>query len=140
MRIGEVAGAVGVNPKTIRYYEEIGLLPDPQRTPSGYRDYTDEDRSRLVFVKTARRLGLSLADIGEILALRERGERPCDYVLGVLDRQVADVDRRIAELEALRAELAGLRSQTDRLPGTDTGYCSLIEHAAAMAGSSITSC
>ncbi len=133
MRIGEVADAVGVNPKTVRYYEEIGLLPQPERTPSGYRDYTDEDQSRLVFVKTAQRLGLSLAEVGEILAFRERGERPCTYVLGVLDRQVADVDRRIAELEALRAELAALKTQADRLPRTDGCYCSVIEHAAAMA-------
>ncbi len=102
MRIGEVAAAVGVNPKTIRYYEDIGLLPDPGRTPSGYRDYTEEDRARLVFVKTARRLGLCLAEVAEILALRERGERPCDYVLGVLERQLGDVDRRIEELEKLR--------------------------------------
>lgn len=132
MRIGEVADAVGVNPKTVRYYEDIGLLPQPERTPSGYRDYTDEDRSRLVFVKTAQRLGLSLAEVGEILAFRERGERPCTYVLGVLDRQVADVDRRIAELETLRAELAALKAQADRLPRTDACYCSVIEHAAAM--------
>jgi len=132
MRIGEMADAVGVNPKTVRYYEDIGLLPQPERTPSGYRDYTDEDRSRLVFVKTAQRLGLSLAEIGEILAFRERGERPCTYVLGVLDRQVADVNRRIAELEALRAELAVLKTQADRLPNTGACYCSVIEHAAAM--------
>jgi len=86
MRIGELAGLVGVNPKTVRYYEGIGLLPDPERRPSGYREYTDDDVDRLRFIRTAQRLGLSLSEISEILGFRERAERPCDYVLGVLDR------------------------------------------------------
>ena len=131
MRIGELAEAVGVNPKTIRYYEDIGLLPGPERTASGYRFYVPEDGDRIVFIKTAQRLGLSLAEIGEILAFRERGQRPCAYVLGVLERQVADVDRRIAELEQVRTELVDLKARADRLPGQEGGYCSIIEHASA---------
>ena len=132
MRIGEAAGAVGINPKTVRYYEDIGLLPVPERTPSGYRDYTTADVDRLVFVKTAQRLGFTLAEVGEILAFRERGQRPCTYVLGVLERQVGDLDRRISELQDLRAELVDLKAQADRLPRNDTGYCTVIEHAAVM--------
>ena len=132
MRIGEVADAVGVNPKTIRYYEDIGLLPDPERTPAGYRDYTGTDVDRLVFVKTAQRLGFTLAEVAEILAFREHGQRPCAYVLGVLERQVGDLDRRISELQDLRAELVALKAQADRLPGGDACYCTVIEHAAAM--------
>jgi DNA-binding transcriptional MerR regulator len=84
VRIGELADAVGVNPKTIRFYEQIGLLPEPERRPSGYRDYNDDDRERLVFVRTAQRLGLPLADIKEILAFADRGEAPCGYVRSVL--------------------------------------------------------
>jgi DNA-binding transcriptional MerR regulator len=129
MRIGEAADAVGINPKTIRYYEDIGLLPDPERTPSGYRDYTTVDVDRLVFVKTAQRLGFALAEVGEILAFRERGQRPCTYVLGLLERQVGDLDRRISELQDLRAELVALKGQADRLPPDDTGYCIVIDHA-----------
>jgi len=132
MRIGEAAKVVGINPKTIRYYEHIGLLPGPERTPSGYRDYTLQDVDRLVFVKTAQRLGFALGEVAEILAFRERGERPCTYVLGALDRQVGDLDRRIAELVALRAELVALKAQADRLPEQDACYCSVIEHATDM--------
>jgi DNA-binding transcriptional MerR regulator len=132
MRIGEIADAVGVNPKTIRYYEDIGLLPVPERTPAGYRDYGTSDVDRLVFVKTAQRLGFTLAEVSEILAFRERGQRPCTYVLGVLERQVGDLGRRISELQDLRAELVALKAQADRLPSNDTGYCTVIDHATAM--------
>jgi DNA-binding transcriptional MerR regulator len=131
MRIGEVAERVGVNTKTVRYYERIGLLPDPQRLPSGYREYNDDDVDRLGFIRTAQRLGLTLAEISEILAFREREERPCEYVLGVLDRQVADLDRRMAEMAHLRRELITLKGKADRLPAEEGCYCAVIEHAGA---------
>lgn len=129
MRIGELAEQVGVTAKSIRYYEGIGLLPAPDRRPSGYRDYTDDDVERLRFVKTAQRLNLSLAEISEILAFHERAEPPCEYVLGVLDRQVADLDRRIAEMAQLRDQLVALKARTDRLPQEAGCYCAVIEHA-----------
>lgn len=132
MRIGELAREVGVNPRTIRYYEGIGLLPAPVRSGSGYREYREADAERLVFVKTAQRLGLTLAEIGEILAFRDRGERPCGYVIGVLERQVANLGRRIAELEALRGVLVDLKGRADSLPDQEGRYCCVIEHAAAM--------
>ncbi|MGH9130764.1 MAG: heavy metal-responsive transcriptional regulator [Acidimicrobiales bacterium] len=131
MRIGALADAVGVNPKTVRYYEDIGLLPKPERTASGYRDYTEVDQGRLAFVKTAQHLGLSLADIREILALRDRGEAPCAFVLDVLERQEVEVDRRIAELQVLRAELSALKTQADQMPQAGASYCPVIEHAIA---------
>ena len=129
MRIGELADRVGVNTKAIRYYEGIGLLPSPDRLPSGYREYTDDDVERLRFVKTAQRLNLSLSEISEILGFRERAERPCEYVLGVLDRQVADLDRRMAEMVLLREELITLKAKADELPRDQACYCAVIEHA-----------
>ena len=131
MRIGELAEKVGVNP-TIRYYEGIGLLPDPERLPSGYREYSADDVDRLGFIRTAQRLGLSLSEISEILGFRDRSERPCDYVLGVLDRQVADLDRRMAEMRELRRELVALKADADRLAPDPGCYCAVIEHAQAM--------
>lgn len=136
MRIGELADAVGVNPKTVRFYEDIGLLPEPERTPSGYRDYSEADRDRLVFVRTAQRLGLPLADIAEILAFKERGEAPCGYVRTVLARQVAELDDRIDELIALREQLRALQAIADDLPPRDDCYCRVIEHAAALTDTS----
>lgn len=133
MRIGELGERVGVNPRTVRYYEGIGLLPDPERRPSGYREYTEDDVGRLVFIKAAQRLGLALSEISEILRFRERAERPCDYVLGVLDRQLADLDRRMAEMSQLRRELLALKDEAalpaaGRLPREDACYCAVIEH------------
>lgn len=129
MKIGELAGRVGVNPKTIRFYEDKGLLPAPARRSSGYRDYGEEDVTRLSFIRTAQRLGFNLSEIAEILAFKERGERPCGYVLQVLDAQVADIDRRLGELVALRAELMELKAKADRLPAEEGCYCRIVEHA-----------
>lgn len=132
MRIGELADAVGVNPKTIRFYESTGLLPAPGRLPSGYRDYSENDLQRLVFVRTAQRLGLPLSDIGEILAFKDRGETPCGYVRAVLTRQVAELDDRIRELAALRDQLRALQTATRELPPQDGRYCGIIEHDQAL--------
>jgi DNA-binding transcriptional MerR regulator len=132
MRIGELADRVGTNPKTIRYYEGIGLLPDAERLPSGYRDYTDADVDRLRFVKTAQRLGLALSEISEVLSFRRRAEMPCDYVRGVLDRQVAELDRRMAEMTDLRRQLISLRNRTGRLGSVPSRYCAVIERGQAM--------
>lgn len=129
MRIGELADQLGLNPKTIRYYESIGLLPEPKRTSSGYRDYDERAGELLTFIKTAQRLGISLDEIREILALRERGEQPCGYVRGVLRRQVDEIDERIAELRHLRKELVTLDQVADQLPDAEPVRCRLIEHA-----------
>jgi DNA-binding transcriptional MerR regulator len=128
VRIGELADSIGLNPKTIRYYESIGLLPEPERTPSGYRDYEDADAERLVFIKTAQRLGLTLDEIAEIIAFRERGEQPCRHVRGLLHRQVAELDQRIREMCRLRDELSHLEAEAERLGEPEGTYCGLIEH------------
>jgi DNA-binding transcriptional MerR regulator len=132
MKIGELAAQVGVNPKTVRYYESIGVLPEPDRTPSGYRDYDATYAGRLTFIRTAQRLGITLDEVKEILAFRERGEVPCAYVRGVLDAQVTSIDRRIAELEELRGQLVELAAVADTLSPAEAGItCQLIEHVGA---------
>lgn len=129
MRIGELGSRLGLNPKTIRYYESIGLLPEPERTPSGYRDYDEGAVERLTFIRTAQRLGVTLDEVKEILAFPERGERPCAYVRGVLDTQVTTIDRRIVELQELREQLVELAAEADTLPPAAAGItCQLIEH------------
>lgn len=128
MRIGELAERQGVTTKAIRFYESIGLLPDPERTPSGYRAYGEADAERLAFIKTAQRLGLSLDEIKEIIAFRDRGERPCGYVADVLRRQVSDLDRRIREMRALRDELKHLQARATGGGGPESKYCAVIEH------------
>lgn len=134
MRIGELSERLGLNPKTVRYYESIGLLPEPERTPSGYRIYSETDIERVAFIKTAQRLGITLDEIREILALRDRGERPCGYVRDVLRREVAAVDNRLVELRQLRKQLIELDRLADSLSEVDDGFtCQLIDHVRARA-------
>lgn len=128
MLIGELAERLGINPRTIRYYESIGLLPEPERSKSGYRVYQEADVERLVFVKAAQRLGLALDEVGEILALRERGQPPCAYVRTVLRRQVSDIDRQLQELHHLREQLVALDLQAQEAPAIEGTICGLIEH------------
>jgi len=132
MRIGEVAGSVGVETSAIRYYESIGVLPEPDRTQSGYRSYSDADVGRMRFVTLARSLGVGLDDIRQILALRDEGEAPCGYVRGVLDRQVVAVKQRIEQLEELSVELDRLQRAARSLPDTsasDPCVCHLLQPA-----------
>ncbi len=131
MRIGELADRVGVNPKTVRYYEQIGLIPRAPRTSGGYREYTDTDAVRLTFIKTAQRLGLSLDEVAEILRLRECGEPPCGYVRDVLRHQLRSIDKRIAELRTLRSELRELHEAADAIPEVDGATCRIIDHVKA---------
>lgn len=127
-----MADRLGVTTKSIRFYESIGLLPEPERAPSGYRRYTETDAERLTFIKTAQRLGLTLDEIKEIIAFRDRGQRPCAYVAEVLHRQVADLDERIREMRRLRDELRHLERHAAALRADNTGYCGVIEHANAL--------
>ncbi|MEE8406555.1 MAG: heavy metal-responsive transcriptional regulator [Acidimicrobiia bacterium] len=134
MRIGEVGNAVGVDPPTIRYYESVGVLPEPERTSSGYRAYSSADVGRLRFVTLARSLGIGLDDIRQILGLRDRGEAPCAYVRGVLDSQVDAVDERIVQLQALSEELRRLQRAAKTLPdigAEDPCVCHILEPIAA---------
>ena len=134
MLIGELAERLGVNTKTIRYYESIGLVPEPERTASGYRVYTEDDVERLVFIKSAQRLGLALDEVREILALRERGGAPCNYVQGLISQEVAQIDRRLVELRGLRAELVALERRAQDSPAAKGSICGLIEHVRQKAG------
>lgn len=84
MRIGEVADASGVSTKTIRYYESIGLLDEPRRTESGYRDYGADTIDRLRFVRDAQATGLTLAEIASVLELKHAGERSCHHTTALL--------------------------------------------------------
>ncbi len=110
-QIGLVARDLGINPKTIRYYEEINLIPQAQRTEMGYRIYAQADIDRIAFILRARELDFSLDDIGEILALREDGEAPCLYVTELVQKQLAIIDSKITALKQLRNELIDVQQQ-----------------------------
>ena len=98
-----------IEAKTLRYYEDVGLLPDPDRSPAGYRDYGPEVLDRLHFIRRGQAAGLTLAQIGQVLAIRDRGQAPCQHVTDLLDTRLAVIDRQLAELAQLRTTIAILR-------------------------------
>jgi DNA-binding transcriptional MerR regulator len=116
MFIQELAQLSGVPARTIRYYESIGLLPDPQRAANNYRQYTPDSVERLRFIVSARSLGFNLTDISEFLVARDEGTLPCQRVLDSFDQRILDVDRRIADLLALRDTLTRIRDDGAALP------------------------
>ena len=119
MRIGELAEAAGVTTKAIRFYEQVGLLGVPERTPAGYRDYDRDALDRLSFIRAGQSAGLTLGELREVVALRDRGETPCAHVAGLLDTKVAEIDRRITELRLLRQEIEQLRRRARHLDPED---------------------
>ena len=108
MRIGELAEASGTTTKTLRFYEEAGLLPAPDRTANGYRDYAAEALARLGFIRRSRTAGFTLAQIREVLDIRDAGVAPCRHVQDLLETRLDDLDRQIADLQALRHTVAHL--------------------------------
>jgi DNA-binding transcriptional MerR regulator len=119
MVIRELAQKTGVRVRTIRYYESIGLLPPPQRTSNNYRQYASPAVERLRFIASARSLGLSLNDISEILAARDKGIAPCQRILDKIAQHLNEIDRHIADLLTLRDLLKQLHTQGAILPLDD---------------------
>ena len=115
MRISELAESAGVPTSTVRYYERVGLLSTPSRTPTGYRDYGDDAAARLLFIARARRMGLSCEQVTSLLpvwagtncgATQERVTR-------LIEDKQADIADRIAELEQFSAQLDDVRARLE---------------------------
>ena len=128
MRIGELAKTAGVTPDTIRYYEREGLLPSPQRTESGYRDYGPGVMEDLQFIKKAQALGLKLSDVREVLEISSGGKPPCEHVRATVSARLVEVEERLRELRALRATLRETLERLGRAPAPKAGCrCAVIE-------------
>ena len=130
MQIGELAQQTGVEASTIRYYERIGLMPPPMRTPSGYREYSDDAAARLGFIQAAQSIGFSLGEIRETLAFRDRGEAPCGHVAALIERNAEEVRQRIVRLQEMRRELLMLAEKARAsCPEEASGaaFCHIIE-------------
>ena len=97
-----------MNPQTLRYYERRGLLPEPERSPTGYRAYGSEAVRVVRFIKRAQELGFSLDDVESLLHLAEGGPDSCEAAHSLATDKLADLDRRIAQLQSMRAGLARL--------------------------------
>ena len=128
MRIGELADQGGVTAKTIRFWESTGLLADPARTPSGYRDYDADTVNRLTFIRHAQSAGLTLAEIRQVLAISDTGEPPCGHVAELVNQHLHDVGERIRELTETLSVLDRLAQRAaDQNPADCDGYCAILQ-------------
>ncbi|MCY7275020.1 MAG: MerR family DNA-binding protein [Phormidesmis sp. CAN_BIN44] len=126
--IGSIAKQSGIPIKTIRYYEELGLLKTMGRTEGGFRLFSADVFARLNFIKRAQKLGLSLLEIREFLEIHDQGDLPCDHVQKRLRNKLIEVDRQIQQLQILRQELERLLAGEDILPKTSAAIiCPIIE-------------
>ena len=120
MRIGELAASAGVPVKTLRYWEQVGVLEPPLRTPSGYREYSSRVVDQVRFIRSAQAVGLSLEQIRGIIALRSQGVTPCEHVEALLQRQLDELDEAMTHLAQVRVEVADL---IERAKGLDPSDC-----------------
>ena len=128
--IGEAALRSGMPPKTIRFYEQIGLIKPAQRLANHYRAYSEKDVHTLKFVHRARNLGFSLKDIQALLSLYRDRKRASRDIKRLALQHIAEVDRKIAELSAIRNAIAGL---TQKCHGDDRPQCPILDELEASA-------
>ena len=122
--IGALAKRTGTKVQTIRYYEQIGLLPEAARSAGGQRRYGAAELDRLAFIRHARQLGFGLDAIRDLLDLSDHPEQPCAGADRIAARQLREVEQRIARLEKLRRELARM---VEDCTGGAAGACRVIE-------------
>ncbi|MFQ5558135.1 MAG: heavy metal-responsive transcriptional regulator [Acidimicrobiales bacterium] len=119
MLIGQLADRAAVPARTIRFYERRGLLPEPRRAANGYRVYDETALGRLRFIRSAQAAGLTLAEIGTIIDVRDEGIAPCTHVGTLLDAKLREVSERRRQLAALEAELVRLAERSRLLDPAD---------------------
>ena len=123
MTIGAAAAAAGLTPRAVRLYEARGLLAATERTPAGYRAYTEADLARLRFIAAARSLGLHLDQIGDILAAVHDGQRPCSITRELVDERINEIDHVVANLSTLRDSLETARDTSALCTVLDPSCC-----------------
>lgn len=119
LTVSTLGAEVGLSAATVRYYEQLGLLPVPARTAAGYRTYGDEALDRLRFIKGAQQVGLRLREIGELLAIRDQGLCPCGHTAELLRQRMTEIDQEVARLGEVRAELARMLAEYPDQPHQD---------------------
>lgn len=127
LKIGQLAKFAGVTAKAIRFYEAAAVLPPALRGANGYRLYTRETAEMLAFVKQAGRLGLTLAEIKEIIAIRRGGRPPCAHVHRLLTEKARELDRKLEDLQRLRQTLRRSLAAWKRAPARTAAVCPHIE-------------
>ena len=140
LRIGELAEKAGVSPQAVRFYEAEGLLRPPARTAHGYRIYDLPALGRLNFIRHARDLGLSLAEIKEVLRMADSRRAPCCRVRELLGQKLKALKERIEELSRFRDQLRRFVKELATMPdqaNTSQQVCALIEMAPSLSSRSV---
>ena len=127
MNIGQAAKASGVSAKMIRHYEEVGLIPAPNRTDSGYRQYTDSEVHTLQFIRRSRDLGFSIPQIGELVGLWQNRKRPSRQVKAMALAHIAELEQKAQEILAMKSTLEHL---VHCCRGDDRPDCPILENLA----------
>ncbi len=125
LRTAEVAKQAGVNVETLRFYERKGILPEPPRRASGYREYPPETVERVRFIKRAQELGFSLKEVQDLLDLRQTARAKAGRVRKVAEAKLEEIDRKIRDLKAMKKSLTELLTTCDGQQ--TTGPCPIIE-------------
>jgi len=113
--IGELGKQIDINPKTIRYYEEISILPRPKRGTNNYRVYSLDTVNRLSFIRKAQGLGFTLREIKEVLTISDRGNDPCEHVGELLKRRIVDIEKKLMELKSVQIKLKKLEKEWSKI-------------------------
>ena len=130
MQVIELARRLQVSTDTVRYYTKVGFLQPVKSTANGYRHYSERDLERLRFILSARQLGFSVADVGQILAEADAGHSPCPLVRDLIERRLRETEQRFRETQLLRDRMhAALEAWRLKLDGIPDGHsiCHLIE-------------
>jgi len=122
---GQIAKKAEVNVETLRFYEKKGLIPEPMRTDTGYRQYPEETIHRILFIKNAQRLGFTLKEIRELLSITLATKKQCQLVKGEIDQKLIEVGEKVKRLEEISNALKNLREKCDE--GGVDGKCPILK-------------
>ena len=133
LRIGEVSAQAQLSVKTVRYYEERGLIQASRRSSGGFRLFDPAVLTRLHFIRRSQALGLSVQDIQDILDIADRGSRPCKNVRQKFQAKIEAIDNQMEQLQQLRAQLLELIDGADQTEHLEADICPIIEHTPPLA-------
>jgi MerR family mercuric resistance operon transcriptional regulator len=124
-RTGELAKLSGVNKETIRYYERIGILPEPPRNESGYRVYSESAYKRLTFIRKAQELGFTLQEVDRLLGVVDQDEERCQNMYDFTCEKITEMEQKIADLQQMKSILEDLNKRCER--NDDLYACPVVE-------------
>ena len=126
LSVGQLAKRASVNIETVRYYEKRKILPKPKRTESGYRQYSENDVARILFIKRAKELGFTLNEISELLSLKIKSSSTCGDVKRLAEIKVSDIEKKITDLNTIKKKLEELMALCDK-ENASTSECYILE-------------